>query len=149
MPTYASNKKAYFDYEIQETLEAGLMLTGAEVKSVRAGQISLKGAYITFHGTGVSLLNAHISPYARAIRDPGYDPTQTRRVLLHQKEIAYLREKLQEKGLTAVPLSVYTKGRYIKISVGLARGKKHYDKRASIKKRETDREIRRQITENK
>lgn len=143
MPTYATNKKAFFEYEILEKLEAGLKLSGSEVKSIRSGHISLKGAYLTFHGETPTLLNAHIPHYPQARPIPDYDPTQTRVVLLHKKESAYLREKLIEKGLTAVPLSIYTKGRYIKLEVGLARGKKAHDKRASIKDRENARDLRR------
>lgn len=143
MPTYATNKKAYFTYTVLEKMEAGLKLSGAEVKSIRSGHISLKGAYITFHGETPNLLNAHVPHYPQARPIAGYDPTQTRTVLLHKKESAYLREKLQEKGLTAVPLSVYTKGRYIKLEIGLARGKKTHDKRAAIKDRDNARELRR------
>lgn len=123
------------------------MLTGPEVKAVRTGHISLAGAYVVFHGAEPQLLNAHISPYPYAAPDKAYDPTHSRRLLLHQKEIAYLRGKLQEKGLTAIPLSVYTKGRYLKLSIGIARGKKTHDKRASIKRREIDREVGRALRE--
>lgn len=141
MPTYAENKQARFDYNILETLEAGLVLTGPEVKSVRAGHINLKGAFVTFHGDQTFLTNAHISKYRYASALPGYDPDRSRPLLLKKKEVAYLRGKAQEKGLTIVPLSVYTKGRHIKVTVGLARGKKMYDKRAAIKKRELNREV--------
>lgn len=145
MPTYATNKKAYFTYSILEKMEAGLKLSGAEVKSIRSGHVSLKGAYITFHGPTPNLLNAHIPHYPQARPVAGYDPTQTRIVLLNKKESAYLREKLLEKGLTAVPLTVYTKGRYIKLEIGLARGKKTHDKRAAIKDRDNARELRRAV----
>jgi SsrA-binding protein len=146
MPTLAKNKRARFEYEILETFEAGLLLTGPEVKSIRAGQCSLSGSFVTFHGAIPHLTNAHIAPYAFAVKNEQYNPTQSRRLLLKKNEIAYLRGKLQEKGLTAVPLSLYTKDRYIKLEVGLARGKKTHDKRATIKKREVDREIRRALS---
>lgn len=140
MPNLAVNKKATFEYEILEKLEAGLMLTGAEVKSVRNGNIKLLGAYVTFHGTSANLLNAHISPYKYA-QNEEYEPTRSRRLLLKQKEINYLRGKLSEKGLTIIPLSVYTKGNLIKIEIGVGRGKKSFDKRESVKKRDQKREI--------
>lgn len=140
MPTYAVNKKARFEYEILEKLEAGLVLTGPEVKSVRNGNIRLVGAYVTFHGTEASLLNAHIGPYKYA-PNVEYDPTHSRRLLLKAKEISYLRGKLSEKGLTIVPLSVYTKRDKIKIEIGIGRGKKSYDKREDIKVRDQKREI--------
>lgn len=143
MPTYAINKKARFDYEILDTLEAGLVLTGAEVKSVRKGNISLKGGFITFHGSVPMMTNVHIGAYKNAAKKEGYDPTRSRAILLNAKEIHYLREKMPEKGLTIVPLSVYTRGRRVKLEIGLAKGKKQADKRETIKKREIDREIRR------
>lgn len=146
MPTLAKNRRAHYEYEILETLEAGLVLTGPEVKSIRAGHANLAGAYVTFHGAEAHLTNAHIAPYAFAVKNDHYEPTQTRKLLLKKREIAYLRGKLQEKGLTAIPLSLYTKQRLIKLEIGLARGKKTHDKRASIKKREVDREIRRVLS---
>ena len=128
------NKKAFFDYEILEKLEAGLVLTGPEVKSAKAGHMNLKGSYVTFHGGDALLTNAHISAYQPAGKNPDYDPTRSRRLLLKKKEIDYLRSKSQEKGLTIVPLKVYTKNRFVKVEVGVARGKKQFDKRESIKK---------------
>ncbi len=147
MPTYAVNKKARFDYEILDTYEAGLILTGQEVKSVRAGQMNLKGAFVSFHNNGAFLTNAHISKYKFAGTAFDYDPDQSRKLLLKNKEIAYLREKLQEKGLTIIPLSVYNKGRRIKLEIGVAKGKKKYDKRESIKRREVKRELDRKMKE--
>lgn len=145
MATYAINKKARFDYEILDTYEAGLVLSGQEVKSVRGGNVSLKAGFITFHNNDAYLTNVHISPYKHAGKTEGYDPTKSRKILLKTKEISYLRGKLAEKGLTIVPLSVYTKGRRIKLEIGLARGKKKADKRETIKKREVNREIRRHL----
>lgn len=147
MPTYAVNKKANFEYEILEKFEAGLVLTGAEVKSVRSGNIKLTGAYVTFHDRSATLLNAHISPYKFATNEE-YDPTHTRRLLLKQKEISYLRGKLSEKGLTIIPLSVYTTGNKIKVAIGLGRGKKTFDKRDSVKKRDQEREIAKKLKEH-
>lgn len=148
MPTYALNKKAKFDYEILEDLEAGLVLTGQEVKSIRTGHISLNGTYITFHGDDAFLTNVHIPKYKFAGNIKDYDPERSRKILLKQKEIAYLRGKSQEKGLTIVPLSVYTKGRHIKLKIAVVRGKKKYDKRRSIKERELKREVGRKIKES-
>lgn len=147
MPIYAKNKKAKFDYEILDTLEAGLVLSGQEVKSVRNKNIKLVGAYISAQGGEVHLKGAHISPYTHAGNLENYDPDQPRKLLLNKKEIAYLIGKSEEKGLTIVPLSVYTKGPKIKIEIGIARGKKLHDKRRVIKKRDQDREIRRILKE--
>ena len=138
----AINKKALYDYEILEKFEAGLVLSGQEVKSVKAGQISLKGAFVTFHNNKAYLTNAHITKYKQAGNMADYDPTQSRELLLHKREIHYLQAKSQEKGLTIVPLSVYTKQRFVKLEIALAKGKKEFDKRETIKKRDSDRELR-------
>ena len=144
MPTYAINKKAKFDYEILDTLEAGLVLTGPEVKSIRSKQIKLTGSFVTFHGDEAYLLNTHITKYKYAsIKD--YEPERSRKLLLNKKQIAYLRAKLQEKGLTIVPLSVYTKGRKIKVEIGIGRGKKQYDKKRVIKERQEKRDMKRAL----
>ena len=144
---YASNKKAKFDYEILDTYEAGLVLEGQEVKSVRKGNISLKGAFISFHGTDAFLTNTHISKYKFAGNITDYDPERSRKLLLKRKEIDFLRGKSQEKGLTIIPLSVYTKGRHIKVEIGIGRGKKKHDKRETIKQRELKRELDRTMKE--
>ena len=141
MSSLATNRRARFDYDILETFEAGLVLSGQETKSVKAGHVSLAGAFITFHGNNALLTNAHITPFPQAGPLPNYDPTQSRRVLLHKKEISYLRAKSHEEGLTVVPLSVYTKHRLIKVEIALAKGRKTYDKREAIKKREVTREF--------
>ncbi len=145
MTNFATNKKALFDYEILEKTEAGLQLSGQETKSVKNGHLSLKGAYVTFHNNDAWLTNAHISPYQPAGKLDDYEPDKSRRLLLHKREIAYLRGKSQEKGLTIVPISVYNKGRFIKVEIAVARGKHHYDKRENIKKRDTLREMKRAI----
>ncbi len=137
----AENKKALFDYEILEKYEAGLVLTGQEVKSAKSGQIALKGSYVTFHNGKAYVLNMHITKYKPAGPLLDYDPTHTRQLLLHKKEIAYLQGKSMEKGLTIVPLRVYTKQRLLKIEVAVARGKKTYDKREAIKSRDLKREL--------
>ncbi len=142
MPTYSVNKKATFEYEILEKFEAGLILSGPEVKSVRNGNVKLTGAYITFHNNSAWLTNAHISAYKYAPKQESYDPTHSRKLLLHAKEIDYLRGKLSEKGLTIVPLSLYTKAHKIKIEIGLAKGKKTFDKREALKKKDLDKEMR-------
>jgi len=145
MPTITTNKKALYDYQVLEKFEAGIILTGAEVKSVKAGQINLKGSYITTRNNELWLVNAHISPYKMASSQSDYDSMQDRKLLLTKQEISSLIGKLSSKGLTVLPLSVYTKGSLIKIGIGVCRGKKKYDKRELIKKRETDRKLQRLI----
>lgn len=145
MTTYAKNKKALFDYEILETLEAGLVLEGHEVKSVRGGQMNLKGSFVGFHDKGAWLTNSHISRYKNAGILEGYDPDRSRKLLLKQREIAYLQGKSQEKGLTIVPISVYTRGRHIKVELAVARGKKTHDKKRVKKERDIEREARQTI----
>ncbi|NQU83197.1 MAG: SsrA-binding protein SmpB [Parcubacteria group bacterium] len=139
----AVNKKAYFDYEILESYEAGIVLSGQEVKSVKNNQINLKGAYVTLKDGEAYLTNAHISLYKKAGALKDYSPERPRKLLLHKKELKHLIGKSQEKGLTIIPLKVYTKGRgKIKIEIGIGRGKKKYEKRETTKKREVEREMR-------
>ncbi|MFA6410273.1 MAG: SsrA-binding protein SmpB [Candidatus Buchananbacteria bacterium] len=147
MPTLATNKKVLADYQVLEKFEAGLVLSGAEVKSVKNGQINLKGSYITINGKNeIWLIGAHIPAYKPAAAfQKDYQPTQSRKLLLHKKEIDQLKGRSQEKGLTIMPISVYTKGSLLKIELALVKGKKQYDKRESIKKREIDRQIRRKV----
>ena len=149
MTTYAENKKIRFDYEIMETFEAGLALSGQEVKSVRTQSVSLKGGFVTFHNNHAYLINVHIPLYKYAGPISGYDPLQNRDLLLKKKELNYLKEKSQEKGLTIVPLSLYTKGRLIKLEIALVRGKKQYDKKASIKQKDLEREVEQEMEELK
>ena len=118
-----------------------MALTGQETKSAKMGQINLKGPYVTFHNGKAYVLNMHINKYKPAGPLPNYDPTRSRQLLLHKNEIAYLQGKSMEKGLTIVPLRVYTKQRFLKIEVAVAQGKKTYDKREAIKKRELKREL--------
>jgi SsrA-binding protein len=145
MKILAKNKKAYFDYEILKTFEAGLVLKGYETKAVKGGKLSLNGAFVAFAGDKPTIINMNISKYPQAGVLPDYDPTQTRELLLHKNEISYLKGKSQEKGLTIVPLMVYTNNRFIKVEIGVGRGKKNYDKREVIKKRDLDREVKRTL----
>lgn len=142
MSILARHPRALFDYDILEHIEAGIELSGAEVKAARAGHVSLKGAYAAIRGGQAYLLGAHISPYAPAGTRAGYDPTRTRTLLLKKSELRRLSGKIESGGLTLIPLSVYTKAGLIKVELGLARGKKKYEKRAAIRKRETERERR-------
>ena len=140
MKSIAENKRATFDYDIKDTFVAGLILSGAEVKSVKGGNVSLNGSYATVSAQGVSLLNCHIGPYKYA-RVDGYNPTQTRKLLLKKNEISQLLGK--EKGLVIVPLEIFqTKQGWIKIKLGIGRARKKRDKREHIKKREVKKEIR-------
>ena len=148
MPTYAVNKKAKFDYEILEKFEAGLVLNGIEVKSIRGGGANLKGAFVTFHQDNAFLINMHVPKYKYAGTAPEYEPERSRRLLLKRKEIRYLRGKSEERGLTIVPISLYTKGRRIKVEIAIGRGKKKHDKREVIKRREVKREMARKIKGN-
>jgi SsrA-binding protein len=143
MKMLAKNNRAKFDYDIRETFEAGLVLTGPEVKSVKSGNASLAGSYVTAGPLGASLINAHIGPYKYAPNEK-YDPTATRKLLLTRSEIAKMLGK--EKGLVLVPLEIYSTARgWVKIKVGLGRARKKTDKREYIKKKETEREIRKSI----
>lgn len=135
-----SNRKAFHDYEILETYEAGLVLMGSEVKSLRAGQGNLQDAYVLISGRDVILKNASIAPYAEAAMF-GHEERRERKLLLHKREISKLIKASQDKGITIVPLAIYLKGGFIKVKIGVARGKKSYDKRASIKEREAKRSV--------
>jgi len=139
------HKKAHLNYEILEKLEAGIELIGIEVKSLKKGEGSLEGSYIVVRGGEAFLTGAHIPPYQQRNTPKDYDPYQNRKLLLKKKELAYLENKEAQKGLTILPISMYNKGRKIKLEVAIARGKKKYDKRETIKKRESDREIRRTL----
>ncbi len=144
MSSYAENRKARFDYEILEKYEAGIELLGLEVKSVRTGKVSLEGAFVIVRGGEVYLINANIAPYQVKNTPKDYDPLRNRRLLLTKKEIKELSGSEKNKSLTIVPISVYNKNRKIKVEIALVKGKKKYDKRETIKKRETDREISRE-----
>ncbi|HBI33851.1 MAG TPA: SsrA-binding protein [Candidatus Moranbacteria bacterium] len=141
MPTLATNKRAHFDYELLDKYEAGLVLSGAETKSTKMGHISLKGSFVTIHDSELYLTNATISHYPFAGFKIAYDPTRSRKLLVKKSEIKSLIGKLHVKGLTLVPLRVYTKRRLVKLEFAVARGKKAHDKRSDITKRESEREI--------
>ena len=138
----ASNRKAGHDYEILDRFEAGLALQGSEIKSIRAGQVNLREGYVFVEGRQAWLMDTHISPYDPASR-MNHDPLRKRRLLLHKKEILRLLEGQQQKGLAIVPLRMYLVRGRAKLEIALARGRKKYDKRQAIAKRDAEREIRR------
>lgn len=147
MPTLAYNKRANFDYIITDKYEAGVVLFGHEVKSVKTGHINLKGSYVTLKQTKnalpeIYLINAHIPKYEKASTVEDYDPYRSRKLLLKKSEIKKLIGKKQAEGLTLVPIKIYTKQNLLKLEFGLGKGKKKVDKRETIKKRDTDRKIR-------
>ncbi|MDD5341633.1 MAG: SsrA-binding protein SmpB [Patescibacteria group bacterium] len=149
MTTLAINKKAGFDYEFLEKFEAGLVLTGQEVKSVRQGQASLAGSFVVLNRNGEAFLtNAQIPPYKAAGPLPGYDSKRSRKLLLNKKELDYLRGKTEQSGLTMIPLSLYTKDSKIKLEFALAKGKRKSDKRQTIREREAKRDISRALKQN-
>ncbi len=137
----SANRAAYFNYHIIETYEAGIQLTGTEVKSARLGSVNLKEAYATISNGEAWLLNAHISQYTHGNRE-NHEPTRARRLLLHKREIERLLSRVQEKGLTLIPTKFYFKNGFIKCELGVARGKKLYDKRESEARKTQEREAR-------
>ncbi len=138
--TLAANRKARYDYHIEETYEAGIALLGSEVKSVRQGRANLRDSYAAFERGELVLYNCHISPYESAGQfNP--DPLRPRKLLMHREEIQRLIGKVEEKGRTLVPLSLYLRGPHVKVGLALARGKREYDRREDIKEREADREV--------
>lgn len=142
--TVATNRKARHEYFLLETLEAGLELRGSEIKSIRAGQISLAEAYVQVDGKQAWLIDAHVAPYEQANRF-NHDPRRPRRLLLHRAEIKRLWDAVRQKGVTIVPLQVYLKDGRAKLEIAVAKGKKLYDKRASMAERDAKREIEREF----
>lgn len=146
--TIATNRKAYHDYHVQDSVEAGVALTGTEIKSIRSGNISLRDAFVRPEAGELWLFNTHIARY-----DPGsyssHEPTRPRKLLLHRKQIDNLVSKTQEKGFTLVPLKLYIKDDIAKVEIALAKGKRQYDKREAIARRETEREISRTLKKQK
>lgn len=138
----AQNKKARHDYFIKDTFEAGIALTGTEIKSIRARRISLRDGYVQIIDGSAFLENVHISEYKEGNRY-NHDPLRSRRLLLHKKEIRRLAKAQSERGITIIPLKVYLKHGFAKVLIGIGQGKKEYDKRETIKKRDQDRELRR------
>ena len=147
MKEITKNKKAYFNYEILEKLIAGISLLGLEVKSIKSGRISLKATYVVLRNEEAFLIGANIPPYQPKNTPKDYNPERSRKLLLKKSEIKYLIGKTKQRGLTIVPLRVYNIRGKIKIEIGLVKGKKKFDKREIIKKREGEREIRRILKE--
>jgi len=146
--TVATNRKAYHDYYLQDSEEAGIALTGSEIKSIRAGRVNLRDAYIRPEAGELWLLNVHIARY-EASSYLSHEPTRPRKLLMHRKQINSLTSKVAEKGLTLVPLRLYIKDSIAKVEIALAKGKKLYDKRESIARRDADREIARATRKQK
>ena len=142
--TIATNRKARHDYFLYDTYEAGIVLTGTEIKSVRAGRVSLRESHVSIRDGQAWLANVHIAPYSPGSRE-NPDPRRDRKLLLHRREINRLQGAVQEKGLTIVPLRLYMKNNRAKVEIALARGKKLYDKREAIEKKESQRRIEREI----
>jgi len=141
----ATNRKAHHDYFLLDTYEAGIVLMGSEIKSIRAGQISIKEAYVRVDGEEAWLVDAHIAPYNQASHY-NHEPRRPRKLLLHKKEIRRLYDEVRRKGVTIIPVRVYLKGGRAKVEIAIARGKRKYDKRQEIARRDAQREIERQIT---
>ena len=142
MKLVAQNKKAFHDYSIEDTFEAGIQLLGTEVKSLRDGKANLKDSYVLIKDTEIYLFNCHISPYTHG-NIMNHVPLRTRKLLMHRKEIERLKGKAQQKGYSLIPLKIYFKGPFVKVEVGLGKGKREYEKRETIKEREAKRDIER------
>ena len=144
MPSYAKNKKAFHDYHVLEEYEAGIVLNGDEVKSIKAGQANLKGSFVDVHNEEAFLNEAHISRYKHSCRQD-LSPTRKRKLILHKKEIIKIDQAISQQGVTAIPLGLYSKKGLIKAKIGICRGKKLHDKRETLKKRSQEMEIKRQL----
>jgi len=142
--SYSKNRKAFHDYEILQDFEAGIVLNGDEVKSIKSGRANLKGSFVDVHKEQAFVNAMHISRYNMSARKT-HDPTQKRKILLHKKEIYKIEQAISQKGTTAIPLELYAKGGLIKMRIGICRGKKLYDKRAVLKKRDQEMDIKRQM----
>ncbi len=145
MKEYAYNKRGLFDFEVLEKLEAGIVLLGIEVKSVRKGNINLTGAFVTFHEGEAYLTNATISPWQPHNTPDSYEPTRSRKLLLRSSELKYLLGKSAIKGLTIIPIRVYDKGLVVKVEIGVAKGKKLYQKKEQRRERDIRREVEREL----
>lgn len=139
------NRKAFHDYQLLENFEAGVILTGAEVKSIKEGRLNLSGSFVRVRGNEAWLHNAHISPYGYANMGD-YDPSKPRKLLLHKKELLRIDQKMKEKKLTIMPVSCYIKANKIKLELALARGKREYEKREAARKRDLERELESSLT---
>lgn len=144
MKIIARNRKASHDYMLEDRFEAGVVLTGTEIKSVRAGRVNLRESFVLIRDGEAWLMNCHISPYDPASRE-NPDPTRSRKLLLHKREIVRLQSRVTERGWTVMPLSIYLKNNRAKVEIALAHGKRQYDKRQSIAKRDAQREIERAV----
>ncbi len=142
----ATNRKAYHDYFVDETMEAGIVLVGSEIKSIRAGQVNLRDSYVAIRENEAWMVGAHIAGYHQASYQD-HDPRRDRKLLLHQREILRWRGKTEQRGFTIVPLKLYLKNNRAKVEIGLARGKHTYDKREAIAERESERDVRRALKE--
>lgn len=148
MSTFAENRKARHTYEFLETFEGGIVLTGQEVKSVREGGANLTGSYVTFRDGELYVTGMRIAPYRKAGRLAGYDPDHPRKILMRKRELKSLHGKTEQKGLTLVPISLYARGRHIKLKFSLCRGKKTHEKKEALKRRDIDRDVRRHMEED-
>lgn len=146
MKVVATNRKARHDYHILDTFEAGMVLTGSEIKSIRAGRVNLREGYVTVRNGELWLVNCHIAPYDQASRQ-NHEPRRDRKLLMHRRQIDRLAGDAQEPGYTIVPLRMYLKNNWAKVEIALVRGKRQVDKRQAIAKREADRHIRRTLKE--
>ena len=144
--TVATNRKARHQYQFHDTFEAGLVLLGSEIKSIRAGRVSLQDGYVSFEGGEAWLVNVHIAPYEQANRQ-NHEPRRRRKLLLHRREIDRLRARVQERGFTVVPTKLYLKDGLAKIEIALVRGKRQYDKRQALAQRDSKRQVERAIKE--
>jgi len=145
MQVYADNKKATFDYEVLEKYEAGLILQGQEVKSIRTGHMHLSGSYVIIQNGKAELIGAKVPAYQPKNAAESYNPEQSRKLLLNKKELDYLAGRANEKGFALIPLKVYDNNGRIKLEFGLAKGKKNYDKKEKIKKRDVERQTKREL----
>ncbi|NWG19064.1 MAG: SsrA-binding protein SmpB [Chloroflexi bacterium] len=143
----ADNRKARHDYFIEDSYEAGIVLTGSEIKSIRAGQVNLRGGYVRIVNGEAWLYDVHIAPYEQSGIYYNHEPTRPRKLLLHRREISRIAGQVDRQGYTLVPLRLYLQGRRAKVEVGLARGKKLYDKREDLARREAHREVERALKE--
>lgn len=143
--SYAKNKKAFHDYEVLEKLEAGIVLSGDEVKAIKGGDVNLRGCYVEVVGEDAFLVEAHVGRYSHSSSKAVHDPTRKRKLLLHKKEVKKLDEKLAQQGVTAIGLALYAKRGLIKLELGVCRGKKLYDKREALKKKGQQRDIEREM----
>lgn len=144
----AENRKARHDYEILDRIEAGLVLLGTEVKSARQGRVNLKDSYAVAHQGELYLAQCHISPYTHAYYE-NHDPLRRRKLLLHKRELSKLIGKITERGLTLVPLRIYFRGGRLKVELGLARGKKAHDRRAAVRERDIEREVKAELKQRR